>query len=46
MYLQIQEAEQTPSRMNQRKSMPRHIVKLLKMKARVKILKAARGKKK
>jgi len=34
--LQIQEAEETPSRINRKKSMPMHIVKLLKMKGKEK----------
>lgn len=45
MSLQIQEAELIPNRINPKKPMPRHItIKLLKIKKKNKILKAARGK--
>lgn len=41
--LQFQEAQQTPSRMNTKKTTPRHIiVRLLKTKDKEKVLKAAR----
>lgn len=42
--LQIQEAKQTPKRINPKKSAPRHIVRLLKAKDKGNTLKAAREK--
>ena len=44
MDIQVQEAQRVPNKMNPNRSIPRHIIKMAKVKDKERILKAAREK--